>query len=63
MTMAKERKANGKVVREKMVPATFLVDTALLALIDDRARSQDLNRGQYLRKLARRDLGFTNEAA
>lgn len=56
--MAKERKAKGEKEKGKLVPATFNCETHLLALIDARARELDLNRGQYLRKLARRDLGM-----
>lgn len=58
--MAKERNLKGRKVskREPLVPASFTCNADLLVLIDDKARSLDVNRSQYLRKLARRDLGL-----
>lgn len=58
--MAKERsstKKQGK-AQEAMIAASFTCETELLARIDARAKEQDLNRSQYLRRLARKDLGL-----
>lgn len=61
--MAKERDNKGaKAKREKMISTTFVCDTDLLTQIDDKAKSLDLNRGQYLRKLARQDLGVAGDS-
>lgn len=58
---AKERGGNVKAQNqtnsaEETVPATFNCERDLLQKIDARAKFLDLNRGQYLRRLAKADL-------
>lgn len=38
---------------EERIAVSLVIDEDLLAQIDERAKAQDMNRSQYLRKLAR----------
>ena len=58
--MAKERSSTKKQGKgqEVSIATSFTCETELLGRIDARAKEQDLNRSQYLRRLARKDLGL-----